>query len=287
MRPTESPAVARSIDSAAESGRGRVAVEQIAGDSFVTRLRANSPLKLLSPHRRSHAAWVIAGSYGGGLVAGDHLRLDVRVGTGASLFIGTQASTKIYRSIDGRSCGQELAVDAGAGAMCVIAPDPVTPFSGAIYDQRQRIDLAAGASLVLVDWLTAGRCATGERWAFSRYASRTNVFLAGRPVFRDALRLDASDGSLASVCRTGGFDCFATAVLIGEAVAAHAAALLQTLERAPLRRGGPILFAASPLASGLVLRAAGTGPEVVGRWLREQLSLVAGLLGEDPWARKW
>lgn len=289
MRPTELPSTARTLEHAAESGSGSLAVEQLGGNTFVTRLRANSPLKLLSPDRGSRAAWIIAGSYGGGLVAGDHLRLHAHAGAGTSLFLGTQASTKIYRSTGGQSCRQELSLHAEAGSICVIAPDPVTPFTDSIFEQRQRISLAADASLVLIDWFTAGRCASGERWAFSRYSSRTDVFLAGRHVFRDALLLDKSHGPLAGSCRTGRFGCFATVLIIGAAVEARAIDILGQIERAPLPRDAPVVFAASPIcpAGGVVLRVAGNGPEAVGRSIRDRLSFIPRLLGDDPWARKW
>ena len=48
-------------------------------------------------------------------------------------------------------------------------------FAGADFAQTQRYDLHADASLVLVDWMTSGRHASGERWAFSRYESRFDI----------------------------------------------------------------------------------------------------------------
>src|SRR5713101_5385126 len=144
MRPTELPSLApTSTEPPSTAGRGHLTVESSARRTFISRLRADSPLKLLTPRHQSQAAWVIAGSYGGGLVAGDHLHLDIIAGPNSTLFLGTQASTKIYRSRDGQSSGQQLTLHAHEGAVCVVAPDPITPFAGAIYEQRQRAELAA------------------------------------------------------------------------------------------------------------------------------------------------
>jgi urease accessory protein UreH len=76
------------------------------------------------------------------------------VGAGARCFVSTQASTKVYRSE--RAAGQSLRAHAAEDSLLVLLPDPVTPFAESSYSQEQHIDLAAGASLVAVDWMTAG-----------------------------------------------------------------------------------------------------------------------------------
>ena len=76
------------------------------------------------------------------------------MGAGARCFVSTQASTKVYRSE--RAAGQSLRAHAAEDSLLVLLPDPVTPFAESSYSQEQHIDLAAGASLVAVDWMTAG-----------------------------------------------------------------------------------------------------------------------------------
>jgi urease accessory protein len=70
-------------------------------------------------------------------------------------------------------------------------------------------------------------------------------------------------------------------------VANPAEELLRQIAHSPLCRRQRVAFAASPLNGGAIVRLAGVGPEPVGRWLRDRLSFVSTLLGEDPWARKW
>ena len=78
--------------------RGSVVVSRGPRGSLVTRAYAESPLKWLTPRAGGDAAWVFASSYGGGLVGGDRLAIDVRVDAGAGALLSTQASTKVYRS---------------------------------------------------------------------------------------------------------------------------------------------------------------------------------------------
>jgi urease accessory protein len=275
-------------DPCAISGAGRLEVTRVNGASVVTCARANAPLKLLAPKSRSGSAWVFTSTYGGGLVAGDTIALDVALGESATCLLGTQASTKIYRSPAEVPCRQTLNVIVGAGATCIAAPHPVTCFKQARFVQRQRFDLASGSSLVLVDWLTSGRHASGERWEFDLYDSRTDIFVEGCHAFRDALRLTDADGPIAAFHRTGRFDCFAYAVVLGERLRERSAEILRFVGGRPIsHEATSLLFSASPFDSGVVLRAAGTNAEVVAQWLRQQLSFVSELLAEDPWKRLW
>ena len=54
-----------------------------------------------------------------------------------------------------------------------------------------------------------------------------------------------------------------------------------------MRSGATLLVVASAIEGGALLRVAGFESEEVTRVLREQLGFLAGLLGDDPWARKW
>jgi urease accessory protein len=276
--------LSRPHDCGSRAGAGAVAIARAGERSVVTRAFAASPLRLLMPRNHGRAAWVYTSTYGGGLVDRDALALDVDVGTNAAALIATQAATKVYRSPNGTSMTMTARV--ADGGLLVVCPDPVVCFRGASYRQDQRIELAATSALVLVDWLTSGRHASGERWAFDRYANRLAIRRDGRHVALDALTLDRGDGDL--VRRMGRFDVVLAAVLIGPAVAPYAAALASQIAETPIARRSDLAAAASPIAGdGCLLRMIGTSVEAVGRAAREYLRFVPALLGDDPWSRKW
>lgn len=268
-------------------GAGMLEVESAGGRTVVTRAQANSPLKLLFPRTGCHSAWVYQSTYGGGLLGGDEVRLNVRVGAGATCLLGTQSATKIYPRLDGRGCRQSIDLKIEAGALAVVAPDPLVCFSGAELRQSQRFDLDATAGLVVIDALASGRRARGERWAMHRYESRSDIFVSGEHVFRDALRLDNADGPIDGRHRMGRFDCIVTVLLIGPALRTAVAKLLAQTDKKEFACSAPGPFVASPITGGLLLRSVGNGPESIGRWIREVLWFVPALLGDDPWARKW
>lgn len=268
--------------------RGIVTVAPGPRGSTVTRAYAESPLKWLTPGNRGGAAWLFAASYGGGLVGGDHLAIDVAVEAGASALLSTQASTKVYRSAAGASTHLTARVD--AGALLVSLPDPVVCFASSDYRQTQTFTLDPSAGLVALDWMTSGRRGSGERWAFDAYASTTALHAGGRLVLHDAVRLSAGDGALAP--RAGRIDVLATVVVAGARLATDAADAIATVAAMPVQRRGAVLVSAAPLPGpasvpGCVVRVAGAQLEDVRGVLRGLLDFVPELLGDDPWARKW
>lgn len=270
-----------------QSGLASLEVQMVFGESTVVSSYATSPMKLLAPRSRGRSVWAFTSSFGGGMVAGDQTKLEVQLRPGARCFLGTQASTKIYRNPASLPSGHETRATLEAGSLLVFAPDPVQAFARSMYSQRQRFDLAPDASLILLDWFTSGRAARGERWEGSRFASRNEVFVDGRCAFLDSLLLSPEDGELGTNHRLGRFNCIATILLLGPAFHAIATRLLEATKSEPVTRRSELVFSASPVADGAVLRIAGVSVEAVGRLIHHHLQPASEQLGDDPWARKW
>jgi urease accessory protein len=250
----------------------------------VSRAFATSPLRLLTPRNHGRAAWIYTSSFGGGLVDGDRVELAIDVHSGASAYLSTQASTKVYRSARGTTT--EMRARVATNGSLVVMPDPVVCFAQARYTQVQRFDISARSRLVVVDWLSSGRAASGERWQFDEYVSRLQVLVDGRPVVHDALALRVEDGPLEA--RLGRFDVLALAVVLGDDLRSTSAGIIEQVGRAPVTRRDDLLVAAAAVGSnGCLVRIAGRSVEQIGQVLREYLAIVPSMLGDNPWARKW
>jgi urease accessory protein len=272
---------------AREEGSAALEVELVFGESTVTSAFATSPMKLLTPRSRGRSVWAYSSNFGGGLVAGDETRLDLQIGTNARCFLGTQASTKIYRNPLRRPCGHSTHATLETDSLLVFAPDPVQAFASSSYTQRQEFHLANGAGLTFVDWFSSGRVARGERWEFEHFQNRSDVFVAGERVFVDSILLGSEHGSLRSRHSVGRFNCFAVLLFVGSSVQDAAQRLLQEISARPVKRSGLLVCSASPVRDGGLLRIAGESVELVARELHQHLQPVVTLLGDDPWARKW
>ncbi|KAK2590520.1 hypothetical protein QQS21_011806 [Conoideocrella luteorostrata] len=141
------------------------------------------PLKLISPTSPTggqKSVLVFLLSYGGGLVGGDAVNLSIHVQSKASLSLVTQGHTKVFKSPSADIVTSQLMnvkIDDGA-ALCLL-PDPVQPFQDSVYMQTQKFNLAARASICLLDWVTAGRTARGENWDFVKWTGRNEIWLRG------------------------------------------------------------------------------------------------------------
>jgi urease accessory protein len=265
-------------------GTGILDVARVDRRSVVRRAYATSPLRWLTPRNHGPAAWVYACSFGGGLVGGDALRLTISIGAGASAFVSSQASTKIYRSQDRSTT--ELEATVSDGGHLVLWPDPVVCYAGSTFRQTQGVDLRDGAALVLVDTMTSGRRASGERWQFAEYANRITVRHNGRTVLFDSTRLSVEDGDLAA--RMGRFDVLSAAAIVGPRFRDAVRTIIETIAARPIEKRAGLLVSAAPLGdAGCLLRVAGRSVEQVTGVVRGYLSFLTRVLGDDPWTRKW
>jgi urease accessory protein len=217
-------------------------------------------------------------------VDGDRVSLEVELGEGARALVGSQGANRIYRSP--RGCTSAVRATVGAGGLLVLAPDPTACFAGAQYDQRTEVDLEDGASLALVEALTAGRSARGERWAARRCSTALSVRTPRGVLMDEAWRIDPAHGAPAG--RFGRFEALATVVLVGPLLADAQDRARARIDEAPPARDARVVEAASPLgAEGLLIRIAAATAEECTRAARVHLGGVTALLGDDPWARRF
>jgi urease accessory protein len=270
-----------------DAGEGGLEVDLVFGQSAATSVWAVNPLKVLVARPRGPSVWAYLSSFGGGLVAGDQTRMKLRVGQRSRCFLSTQSSTKVYRNPLDRPCSCEIRAQLEENSLLVMVPDPVQAFADSLYSQRQDFHLHPTAGLVLVDWFSAGRSACGERWEFTRYESRNEVWIGDERVFTDALRLSAEDGLMPGDHRLGRYNCFAMVTLLGVPLAETSARLLKAAAASPVVARPSLLSGASPLPHGSIFRFAGERTEDVGREIHQLLSFLPSLLDGDPLSRKW
>ncbi|RAL49848.1 hypothetical protein DM860_002139 [Cuscuta australis] len=287
---------------------GKVVVERVGGKSVVTRCFAKYPLKFIIPKKvgssQTDAVWIYTITYGGGIVSGDCISCLFTVGDGCTAVLTTQASTKVYKSVESKCSEQLLEARVGSSSLLAVIPDPVTCFCTAKYSQRQVFRISPDSNLVLVDWITSGRHERGEKWDFDLYKSTNNIYLDGDvPLFLDTLMLEKGMSSIAE--RMGDYQVFAMLILVGpklKHIQNHIVEEVKTMMSKRLhapsfrpsgqcenkhRLAKPTFIAScstfGPKDIGVVTRIASETTESVYNFLATQLSGLKPLLGVSPY----
>jgi urease accessory protein len=250
--------------------------------------RAESPLKILKPKNHGTAAWAIAATFGGGLVAGDRIALSVDVERGASLFLGSQSSQKAFRG------ASSTRVDARVrdGALLVLWPDPLACFHGADHVQNTLIEVDEGGSVVVLDAYTAGRPAHEPPFSFASLRMHTRVTRAGAPAFIDGVRIERD-----ALPRFAEMRAFATLFACGPradltALAVNGAAspdrIDSTTVAASDRAGSTDCVASAHSLDGgrTVVRVAATRADRLAHALAPFTAAIARELGDNPFGRR-
>lgn len=243
------------------------------------------PLKLISPSPTStqKSVLVFLLTYGGGLVGGDQVHLQITVQPQAKLSIVTQGHTKIFKSPSRDVITrQKLVVDIETGAALCQLPDPVQPFEGSVYEQSQIFTLAYGASICLLDWVSNGRTARGENWDFRSWKGRNEIWMAGesgsrRLLLRDNVLLEGDipgEETMKLKKKMHGLGLFGTLVLRGPVVASLAAFFMSEFAALP-RIGGRDFRSDETVAKDDKLEVS---REVAWRTLRMKQEKIDGIL---------
>ena len=182
--------------------RSRIEVNCLNGISRLSASRSINPLKILNPRNLSECCQVYLSSYGGGLVTGDEIALEIECKANAKLYLGTQAETKIYKSIDGKLSRQSILGVLHQHSVAVICPDALIPYKGSQFIQKQNWNIDSTATLVLIDWLHSGRSSLGENFDYRLLNSEVEIIMGNEKIILDRLRIEPQ---CSSVYRTGAF----------------------------------------------------------------------------------
>lgn len=242
--------------------------------SAIDRFRASGAFKALFPRRAPGVEAIILNT-AGGVTGGDRFQLSAEVGQGAHLTLTTQAAERAYRSSDGWG-RTESKVSVETDATLHWLPQELILFDGCSLRRRLRIDLSETARALVVEPVIFGRTAMGETLKTARFHDQIALFRQGRPIYRDAVRMD---GDIATQLSRGAVTAGAGAMASLVYVAPDAGAQL-----APVRAMLPETGGASLLGDDiLVMRVVAAGSHE----LRRTMLPVLDRLSRDALPTSW
>jgi len=164
------------------------------GATRLAHLYQHDPMRVLFPAPEAgDASLAVLVTTSGGLVAGDHVAIAIRLDDGAVVHMTASAAEKIYRSTGATTeIAQDLKVD--EGAWLEYLPPETILFDGARLRRHTTVALAPGAGFLGGGIVVFGRRARGEVFTHGLLHEEWQVSRDGVLILGDALHLDDAGG---------------------------------------------------------------------------------------------
>jgi urease accessory protein len=140
-----------------------------------------------------------------GLLAGDRLAANVKLMPGTGAKIIAPAATKVFSMREGYAT-QNLQFAVGTAATLFYYGNQLIPYAQSDYTQNADYHLETGASLVVMEFLTPGRVAGGEVFAFERLRLRSRIFLNQKLILDDRLSINPNAAGGELIAQPGVFN---------------------------------------------------------------------------------
>ena len=190
-------------------------VAAVRGRSRLVTCKSIFPLRILNPRSTTQCCHIVLSNFGGGLVQGDTIRLQISCEENSVLYVGSQANTRIFKNPDRSGPIQFVQGRLAEGALAVFNPDPLVPHQASSFKQIQEWSLENSSAFLLIDWLQSGRSLRGERFAYNAFTSEVRIRRENKTILLDTFESRPSDYSPSSMARFGPYETFLTIYFLG------------------------------------------------------------------------
>jgi urease accessory protein len=166
------------------------------GRTYLRQQSFKAPIHLSKPHMDEGALVVNVVNPTAGLFDGDEVDINVHVESGARLVLTTPSAGRVYRARSVKPAVVRQRIEVASGAFAEFFPELFIPQAGARYHQQTELQVAEGGQLLFCEWLSPGRVASGEVFAYEELLWDTDVFCGETLVARERYRLSPGDTSL-------------------------------------------------------------------------------------------
>jgi len=185
----------------------------------MTRVRHQGPLRVqrpFYPEGRNGCCHVYLLHPPGGLVSGDALSIEARIGEGAHTLLTTPAAAKLYKADShGVAWSQHTRLQVGRGGILEYLPQETLAFDGSRGQQSTTIELETGARCIGWEILALGRPASNLPFVSGYLEQRFRLTLDGRPLWLERQPMDPAHPRFKGPWGQGGASVQATLWVVG------------------------------------------------------------------------
>lgn len=194
----------------------KVSIKNINGISSITTLLNEKPLKILTPKTHTNTSHIVSSNYGGGMVQGDEVSLEIKCGENTQTLFSTQANSRVYKSDDNRVCTLSQDTNIENNSLLIQLNDPLVLQKGSSLNQNTIFNLSKTARLIYCDWVSSGRVHIGEKFEFDTFFSNTEIYIDNVPVVIDRFKINTQEGNCTSPAEFGHHTSYINLFIIGD-----------------------------------------------------------------------
>ncbi len=178
-------------------GAARLAFANRDNRNSIVERYASAPVRILTPSVQGGIPEAVLANTSGGIAGGDTSHVDILVAQNAQALVTGQAAEKIYRSID-MPASIRTVIKIEDDSTLEYLPQESILFDGAKLNRAVNISLGARSCLLLSEMFVLGRWAMNEDFTRGIFLDRWSIDVAGRPIWREGLRVEGGLSSLSS-----------------------------------------------------------------------------------------
>jgi urease accessory protein len=217
------------------------------GGTYLAEQSFSAPIHLSKSYWDGETLLVNVVNQTAGIFGGDEIATQVEVGPGARVLLSSPSAARFHPS-HGREARLRQTFLVRAGGSLDVFPEISIPQRDSQTFQKTTIEVDPGGELIYLETLAPGRVASGESFAFARYAWSTDVRLAGRLVHRERANLAPHDSSMSALRAFFPASYYAGILVLSPLCEDWTADFPHTI--AGLSAGRPVRIAASKLNAG-------------------------------------
>ncbi|HEY4650445.1 MAG TPA: urease accessory protein UreD [Pontibacter sp.] len=245
----------------------KISVANRSGKTYLKDMFYTRPFKVahVGEDKADPRLYLMVMSSSPGILDGDQYEQTIDLAEDTSLQLQTQSYQRLFQME--RGAGQVMKVNMARGSSFHYIPHPSVPHENSIYKSHNVIRMEEGCSLIWGEIVTCGRKLSGEVFKFKHFQNLTEVYCAGKLVFKDNLLLSPGYMSMNALGQFEEFTHQATLFCLNEN--AGTAALTDLIQE-QLSVEKNIAFGVTQTAhNGLLVRVLGHGGEQLLRCLNE------------------
>ena len=190
--------LSESIGSGLNGNLHLVCTADFAGRTYLSRQSFSAPIHISKSFWDGETLLVNVVNQTAGVFGGDCIVSRVKVEPGARVLLASPSAARFHPSQE-REARLEQTFEIAAGASLDFFPEISIPQRHSRSCQKTTIHMEPGGELIYLETLAPGRVASGEIFAFGRYAWSTDILVGGRVVHRERASIKPPHHGLAAL----------------------------------------------------------------------------------------